>query len=430
MHNLLHMKIDIMYIIHNLAACIFTTVLNCKYCIHGNKIMLSGFYLHLIREVKKMKTLKIAIIGAGWIGTSHALAYHNVRQHYGTDIVPELDLIVDAFEASAKKVYEQFGFKRYSTNPDDAINDPTIDIVLITTPNQYHVELVQKAAAAGKAIFCEKPLGMNGADAKKALDAVKNYNTTSMVGFIYTHNPAVIEARKIIESGDIGEIVSFQGRYDMEYSADPMTPHRWRDFDDISGALGDIGAHMMALSNFVVGSEMDEVCGKSKILYNKRPDPKNPGEFLPVTNDDVFNLLYTCKNGVLGTIVTSRVAPGEKVGIRFEVQCTKGTIRFDQERMNELDVYYMSDGRNAGFRNVKMGPQHGEFGVFASAQGLGISWIDLMTIQAHKFLVAVAEGTKVKPDIESGYNINILIDAMLKSDREHRWVKISECELG
>ncbi len=376
-----------------------------------------------------MKTLKVAVIGAGWIGTSHAVAYHNVRQHYGTDVVPELEIIVDAFEEQAKKVCEQYGFNRWSTNEDDAINDPSIDIIMITTPNQFHVPLVQKAAAAGKAIFCEKPLGMNGADAKKALDAVKKYDVPTMVGFVYINNPAVIEARRIIESGEIGEVVSFQGRYDMEYSADPDMPHRWRDYDEISGALGDIGAHMMAISDFVTGSKMVEVCGKSKIVYDKRPDPKNPGKFLPVTNDDLFNMMYTLDNGALGCLVTTRVAPGEKVGIRFEVQCTKGTIRFDQERMNELDVYYMSDGRNAGFRNIKMGPQHGEFGVFASAQGLGISWIDLMTMQAHKFLTAVAEGRKVKPDIESAYDVNILIDAALKSDREHRWVKVSECKL-
>lgn len=375
-----------------------------------------------------MKTLKVAVIGGGWIGTSHALAYHNVRQRYGTDVVPELDLIVDAVEEQAKLVCEQYGFNRYSTKPDDAFGDPSIDIVLITTPNQFHVEQVQKAAAAGKAIFCEKPLGMDAADAKKALDAVNENDTISMVGFIYTHNPAVVEARRIIASGEIGEVVSFQGRYDMEYSADPDIPHRWRDYDKISGALGDIGAHIIALSDFVIGSPIAEVCGKSKIVYDRRPDPKNPGQFLPVTNDDLFDMVYTCENGVLGTIVTSRVASGEKVGIRFEVQCTKGAIRFDQERMNELDVYYASDGSNAGFRNIKMGPQHGEFGDVSTTQGLNISWIDLMTIQAHKFLKAVVEGKKVKPDIESGYEVNVLIDALLKSDEEHRWVKVSECK--
>ena len=376
-----------------------------------------------------MKEIKIAVIGAGWIGSCHALAYDNIRSHYGSEIVPKLEMIVDAVEAQAKKVQDMFGFARCSTNPDDAINDPSIDIILITTPNQFHVALVEKASAAGKAVFCEKPLGMNGADAKKALDAVKKHNTISMVGFVYINNPAVIEAKKIIESGEIGDIVAFHGRYDMEYSADPDMPHRWRDYDEISGALGDIGAHMMAISDFVTGAKMTEVVSQSKILYDQRPDPKNPSAKLPVQNDDLFNVMYKLDNGALGMLVTSRVAPGEKVGIRFEVQCTKGCIRFDQERMNELDVYFASDGRNAGFRNIKMGPQHGEFGTFASAQGLGISWIDLMTIQAHKFLVAVAEGKQVKPDIESAYDVNILIDAMLKSDREHRWVKISECKL-
>ena len=376
-----------------------------------------------------MKTLKVAIIGAGWIGTCHAVALYNIRQHYGTAVVPELELIVDAVPTAAEKVCEQYGFNRWSTNADDAINDPAIDVVYITTPNQFHVDLVKKAAAAGKAIFCEKPLGMDPADAKQALDAVKQYNTISMVGFVYIHNPAVIEARNIIASGELGELVAFQGHYDMEYSADPDMPHRWRDYDAISGALGDIGAHMMAISDFVTGAKMDEVCGISKIVYDKRPDPKNPGGTLPVTNDDLFHMLYTLDNGALGTLVTTRVAPGEKVGIRFEAQCTKGTIRFDQERMNELDVYYQTDGKYAGFRNIKMGPQHGEYGTFCAAQGIGISWIDLMTIQAHKFLTAVATGEPVKPDIESGYDVNVLLDAALKSDREHRWVKVSECAL-
>ncbi|MGE4549672.1 MAG: Gfo/Idh/MocA family protein [Intestinibacillus sp.] len=370
--------------------------------------------------------LKVAIIGAGWMGTTHARAYNNIRQHYGTEIVPVLELIVDAVEAQAKTVCAQYGFNRWSTDPADAINDPTIDIVLITTPNQFHVDLVCRAAAAGKAIFCEKPLGMDSADAAKALDAVRKFGAISMVGFIYINNPAIVEARKILESGEIGEPVSFHGQYDMEYSADPGIPHRWRDYDAISGALGDIGAHMLAISDYVVGSRITDVCGKSKLVYPERPDPRTPGKKLPVTNDDIFNVIYTYQNGALGNIVTSRVAPGNKVGIRFELQCTRGAIRFDQERMNELDVYYMSDGRNAGFRNIKMGPQHGEFGVFCTAQGLGISYIDLMTIQAHKFLTAVATGVPVKPDIESGYDVNVLIDAMLKSDRERRWVKVPE----
>ena len=376
-----------------------------------------------------MKTLKIALIGCGWIGTSHARALNNIQMCYGADIVPELEVVIDVFEETAKKVAERYGFNRFSTNPDDAFNDPAIDIVYITTPNQLHVEQVQKAAAAGKAIFCEKPLGMDGADAKKALDAVKEYNTTSMVGFVYTHNPAVIEARKIIESGKIGDVVAFQGRYDMEYSADPMIPHRWRDYDPISGALGDIGAHIIALQDFVTGSKITEVVGRSKILYDKRPDPKNEGQFLPVTNDDIFNMLYNTDTGVMGMITTSRVAAGEKVGIRFEVQCTKGYIRFDQERMNELEVYIEDDPEVSGTRCIKMGPQHGQFGDVCTTQGLCASWVDLMTIQDYKFVKAVAEGKKVKPDIESGYDINILIDALLKSEKEHRWVKVSECEL-
>lgn len=376
-----------------------------------------------------MKKLKVAVIGGGWIGTSHAVAFENVRLRYGMEVTAELEMVVDAVEAQAKKVCERYGFNRYSTNPEDAINDPSIDIIMITTPNQFHVEQVVKAANAGKAIFCEKPLGMNVKDAKKALDAVKANNTISMMGFVYLQNPALVEAKRIIDAGEIGEIVSFQGRYDMEYSADPEIPHRWRDYDKGSGALGDIGAHIISISDYLIGSPMVEVCGKAKTVIDKRTDPANPGQFLPVTNDDLFDMVYTCENGVVGTIVTSRIAYGEKMGIRFEVQGTKGTIRFDQERMNELDVYFVSDGPNAGFRNIKMGPQHGNFAEVCTTQGHNASWIDLMTIQAHKFLVAVANGGKTDFDIEFGYKNNIVLEALLKSDEEHRWVKVSECAL-
>ncbi|MCB6364944.1 Gfo/Idh/MocA family oxidoreductase [Intestinibacillus massiliensis] len=376
-----------------------------------------------------MKKLKIGIIGAGWMGTTHARAYNNIQQHYGTAVVPELEIIVDAFEAQAQKVCEQYGFNRWSTQPDDAISDPDIDVIVITTPNKFHVELVEKAAAAGKAVFCEKPLGMDGADAKKALDAVRKNHTTSMVGFIYTHNPMVVQARELIQSGKLGKVVSFHGQYDMEYSAAPSIPHRWRDYDAISGALGDIGAHMLALSDFVVGSKITEVCGKSSTVFTERPSADDPSKMLPVGNDDIFNVIYTYENGALGNLVTSRVAPGNKVGERFEVQCTKGAVRFDQERMNELEVYYHTDAPDdQGFKLIRGMPEHGEYGVFCTQAGLGISYIDLMTIQAHKFLTAVAEGKTVKPDIESGFEVNVLIDAMLKSDQEHRWVKVSECE--
>ena len=147
-------------------------------------------------------------------------------------------------------------------------------------------------------------------------------------------------------------------------------------------------------------------------------------KLLPVENDDLFHALYKLENDAFGILTTTRVAPGEKVGIRFEVQCTKGAIRFDQERMNELDVSYASDGRNAGFRNIKMGPQHGEFRYFAAAQGLNISWQDLMCIQAHKFLEAVVKGQEIKPDIEIAYEVNVLLDALFQSDRENRWVDV------
>ncbi|MCH3964801.1 MAG: Gfo/Idh/MocA family oxidoreductase [Clostridium sp.] len=375
-----------------------------------------------------MKQIKIGIIGGGWMGTTHARAYNNVRQHYGLDVVPILELIVDTCEEQAERVCRQYGFNRWSTEVKDIFNDPSIDLIVITTPNKYHVPLLIEAAKTGKAIFCEKPMGMNAGEAKKALDAVNRYNNITMCGFIYINNPMVVYARELMESGKLGKVISFRGEYDMDYCAGKDIPHTWRQYDAVSGALGDIGAHMLSISNFLVG-EIDEVCAKTQIVYKQRKKSKDSNEMLPVENDDEVNAIYTFKNGCLGTLVSSRVAPGNKVGERFEVQLTKGAIRFDQERMNELEVYdHSAPPENQGFKLIRAMPLHGEYGIFCTQAGLGISYIDLMTIQAHKMLKAVSENKKIRPDVEDAYKINVLIDAMLKSDREHRWVKVSECE--
>jgi len=302
-------------------------------------------------------------------------------------------------------------------------------LVVIATPNKYHIEQLIAAAKNGKAVFCEKPFGMNTEEVEAGLRVIEETGVPNMVGFVYIHNPIIGYAKKIIESGELGDVVSFKGVFDMDYAADPDIPHAWRYYSSISGALGDIGTHVLSISEYLIGeNQINEVCAITNTLYKERRNPNDSKGFLPVENDDQVNIIYKYKNGAVGSITASRIAPGNKVGERFELQLTKGTIRYDQERMGELEVYKISDPvEEQGFKTIHENVMHGEFSMFYPQAGLSLGYIDIMTIQAYKLLKAISEGRKIKPDAESGYNITVLTDAILKSANEHRWVKIDKC---
>ncbi len=375
------------------------------------------------------RKINVGIIGSGWMGCTHARAYLNVQQVYGCEIIPVLKTIADVNEEAAKAAKAKYGFGNWTTRWEDIVEDPEIQLVVVATPNIYHIEQAISAAEHGKAVFCEKPFGMNVTEVKKGLSAIKKADVTSMIGFVYINNPILQYARQLVQSGELGEVISFNGEFNMDHAVDPEAPHVWRHYSKVSGALGDTATHVFSISDYLIGEDqIDEVCGIASILYEKRRNPKNKEEMLPVENDDQVDVIFKYKNGAHGNITSSRVAPGNKVGERFEIQMTKGTIRFDQERMSELQVYRHNDPvAEQGFKTILQNPQHGEFGYFYPQTGLGVGYMDLMTIQAHKMLKAAAEGEKVKPDAESGYYITVLTDAILKSISEHRWVKVDEC---
>lgn len=373
-----------------------------------------------------MRKINIALIGAGRMGISQAKAFGNVCKIYNDGIEPVMYMVADVAKEAAENFVQRFGFQKAVTDWHETLKDPNVDLVVVTTPNDSHVEICLAALEAGKHILCEKPLGLSSAECKQVVEAAKKKHMVNAVGFNYIQNPMLQYANKLLKSGEFGKTLSFRGVFDMDFCADPESPHTWRQSSAIAGALGDTGSHVLGIAEYLVG-DISEVCGVGDIIYTDRPDPAAPGRRLPVENDDQFHMLFRFENGGTGSIITSRVAPGRKIGLGFEIQCEKGTIYFSEERLNELQVYRHTDRlEDQGFKLIRCNAEHGDYRFFTGTAGVGITYIDLVTIQAHGILKAIAENRPFNPDFESGWKIAAAMDAALKSDKEKRWVALRE----
>ena len=386
-----------------------------------------------------MKDIRIGLIGAGFMGKAHATAFKNVPLVFGNELArPILEVIADVDEQAVEKRAAEFGFARWTTEWRDVIKDPQVDLVDITTPNHLHTEMAIAAAEAGKHVYCEKPLANTSADAARIVAAVEKAGVTSLVGFNYLKNPAQAFARQLIQAGELGEITLFRGTFDQDFLANPDVPFSWR-LDRIqagTGALGDLGSHTIGFAHFLVG-EILEVCGVEVTKIKERTIPsggsgyaasaQSGAEKRMVENEDIMEFLIRFENGAIGSIGTSRIGMGRKLGLGYEIQGTKGSLFFTQERMNEIKLYRHTDpDREKGFKTVYIGPEHPGYGAFFGLAGIGLGYNDQKIIEAHDLLTAVALGEPVQPDVRFAYGVNKVIDAVDLSCRERRWVHVSE----
>ena len=386
-----------------------------------------------------MKEIRIGLIGAGFMGKAHGTAFKNVPLIFGNEPGrPILQIIADVDTQAVEKRAAELGFERWTTNWRDVIEDPQVDIVDITTPNHLHAEMAIAAAEAGKHVYCEKPLANTSAEAARIVAAVEKAGVTSIVGFNYLKNPAQAFARQLIQEGELGEITLFRGAFDQDFLANPDIPFSWR-LDRAqagTGALGDLGSHTIGFAHFLVG-EILEVCGLSTTKIKERALASGGSGYAAaafsgadkraVENEDIMEFLVRFENGVIGSIGTSRIGMGRKLGLTYEIQGTKGSLFYTQERMNEIQFYRHSDpDREKGYKTVYIGPEHPGYGAFFGLAGIGLGYNDQKIIEAHELITAVALGKSVQPDVRFAYGVNKVIDAVDLSCRERRWVSLSE----
>jgi len=370
--------------------------------------------------------LGVGLIGTGFMGKCHALAFRAAPAIFAH--LPGLNLAVlaDIELSVAEEAAKIFGFARSTDNWRKLVNDPAVDIVAITSPNFLHQEMAEAAIAAGKHVYCEKPLALNAAGAEAMTSAAEAAGVATLVGYNYLHNPIIRLAKEIIEAGEIGEIVHFRGAHFEDYLASPKTPFSWRSSKAQAGAgvVADLGSHIISLARRLVG-EITSVQAMLDIVVGQRPLPDGSGKLVPVEVDDQAQMLVRFANGASGTIEASAVAAGRKMHLAFEITGSKGTLIFDQERMNELRLFrFAEDASRDGFKTILTSPKHPPYDRFCPAPGHGLGFNDLKVIEVAHLADAIASGTPLDPDFRAAWQIAEVVEAAIRSDAERKWVDV------
>jgi predicted dehydrogenase len=389
--------------------------------------------------------VRIGLIGAGWMGKAHAVAYRNVPMVFGPEpAVPVLEMVADVNPAWAEAAARNLGFARWSADWREVVADARVDVVDITAPNHVHREIALAALAAGKPVYCEKPLANTVEETGEMAEAAAAAGVPTLVGFNYLKNPAHPYARELVRAGDLGDITLFRGTFDQDLQSDPDFPFTWRHERAVagSGALGDMGSHTLAFAQYLIG-DIAEVCGMCATFVRERPlAGSGSGQTAraaagaptrPVENDDVAQFLMRFANGpngesgAIGTIGTSRIGTGRKMGLTYEIQGTRGALFFTQERMNELKLYRHTDpAAERGYKTIYLAPEHPGYGAFHPIPGNSLGYNDQKILEARELICAIAEDRPAAPDFAFGHRITQTIDAVLKSIDERRWVRIEE----
>lgn len=381
------------------------------------------------------KSVGIGVIGMGWMGQVHARSYVQASIRFpDLTIQPNLVICSDNVQERAENAQELLGFQSSTTDWREVVNHPDVQIVSITTPNHLHLEIAQAAAAAGKHIMCEKPVGRYPSETAQIEAAAREAQVLTFVGFNYRWVPLIQHARKLIQTGKLGELTHYRGRFFSMYGSNPYGLMSWRFDKDVAGygVLGDIMAHTVDMAHFIAGS-IKQVTSTSHTFIKDRPLPI-PGKGThysvgkpddptgSVTNEDYVGALVEFKNGTRGTLEVSRTIFGPKNEYGFEVNGTKGAIKWDFERMNELQLYLPGEDKvHDGFVRLVGGDQYPYHGNFNPGEGSGLGYEDLKIIEAYEFLKSVAAGKQSCPGFSEMLDVAKVHDAMIRSWDSGTW---------
>jgi predicted dehydrogenase len=371
-----------------------------------------------------LPTLGIGLIGTGFMGKAHAIAYRTALAAFPNIPEPKLICIADANEHAAAQAAHQYGFLKSTGDWKKLIADPDVHVVSITTPNTMHKEMALAAIAAGKHVHCEKPLSPTLSDSEEMVRAAEAKGVITQVGFNYIKNPLLKLARDMAQSGELGEITGFRGIHSEDYMHNPESPWTWRiDPSGGPGVIADLGSHIISMARFLIGP-IAEVSADVKTVVKSRPVSFGATEQKPVLVDDVARILVNFENGCGGTIEANWIATGRKMNLGFELTGSKGSLVFSQEALNELHYYKSgSDPRHSGFTKIEAGPQHEPYGGFCVAGGHQLGFNDLKTIEMAEFLAAIGGAKEQGPNFREAYEIQKVVEAAITSSKNRTWVK-------
>jgi len=385
------------------------------------------------------RKLSVGMIGYNFMGKAHSNAWRQAGKFFDLPVDIELHTICGRNPSAVEKAKTQLGWSKAVTDWREVVNDPAIDIIDITTPNDTHAEIAIAAAKAGKAILCEKPLGMDIPECEAMVDAVKKARVVNMVCHNYRRIPAIALAKRMIDDGILGDrIFHYRARYAQDWIIDPNFPLVWRLQSKIagSGAHGDIGAHIIDLGRYLVG-EIKEVSGLMETFIRERPLPQESSTGLSavsaqsgrkmgkVTVDDAVSWIGRFKNGAIANLEATRFAYGRKNHITLEVNGSKGSIAFNFEDMNRLEYYNSGDPEDRrGFRSILVTEGVHPYAGAWWPPGHIIGYEHTFVNTFADFVKAVVSGKSVQPTFADGLANERVLAAVEKSAKTKSWIKV------
>jgi predicted dehydrogenase len=353
-------------------------------------------------EVDDIPPIGVGMLGYAFMGKAHANGYKKLSyMAWPPPLMPRLVSIAGRDEQAVSAAARRYGFERHVTDWRELVADPEVELFDNGGPNNLHAEPTIAAAEAGKHVICEKPLGRDAAESHEIWQRVEATGVVHMCAFNYRFVPAVRLARQLLEAGDLGEIHHFRGRYLQEWGATDAEVWRFDKSLAGSGAIGDLGTHVIDLARYLVG----EIAAVSALTATFRPGREV---------DDAFESVVAFESGAVGTIEATRFATGRKNAFQWEINGSKGSIAFDMERLNELQV---SDGSN-GFRTILVSEAYHPFWEWWWPHGHIIGWGDTFVHELEHLLGAIAGRNKIAPHgatFEDGYRAGEVGDAIMRS---------------
>ncbi|MCB0177615.1 MAG: Gfo/Idh/MocA family oxidoreductase [Anaerolineae bacterium] len=378
-----------------------------------------------------MRKLGVGMIGYGGIGRVHVMAYRNIPYHYGlTADTINLVGVATSRSETARKAAQEIGCHFWTADYHELLARDDIDVVDICVPNHKHEEIITAAAAAGKHIYCEKPLAMDVAEGQRIVEAVEKTGVKSQMTFNFRFFPAISRAKQLMDAGFVGRVFSFRGRYFRSSYIDPQKPLSWRLRKDISGggALFDLGSHILDILYFLLG-DFDRVQATLDTLIKERPVAKGAVEKGAVDVDDIALMQLRMANGTLGNVEISRMGTGVTNDMQFEIYGDQGAIRFRSEDPSWLEVYDVRDpgqplGGMRGFRKLET-VQHYD-GAKSPDWSMSPNFVRTHAECQYQFLKAIVDGRPGSPTLSDGLKVQEVMAAAERSSAEGRWVAVAE----
>ena len=383
--------------------------------------------------------LGIGVVGFGWMGQAHSRSAARIASLF-PDRTFDTRLIIcgDNVPVRQEQAVDGFGFREATPDWRAVVDHPDVDVVYVTAPNMMHEEVAIAAAEAGKAVFCEKPVGGKPDQTVRVAAAAERAGVISGVGYNYRWAPLVQHAKHLIDSGALGEITNYRGRFFSMYGADPMGLLSWRFLVDEAGygVSSDILSHAVDLATMLVGP-IASVSGTMETFIKERPLPKEGGTHYdrgepgdptePVTNEDYAAAMTVFENGARGTFESSRAIIGPESQMAFDVYGTKGALRWNLETMNEMEVFLADESGRAprGYTKVYAGDRYPFHGRFVPGDANSIGYEDLKVIENHEFLTAVASGEQHEPGFAQAVEYVSFQAAWLRSCESGSWETVT-----